>query len=207
LIVSSGSVISRLTYQRIEMGSATRVSLLAVLLLHAVGSDALAAPPLGEIRQRRPSAATPRRAPCAGSRRTRGVLMAGDGSNEEDGRSERIDSILRQFGVADGAEGGSSTQQQQQSAGTGSSMDPKANEEADVPWSIEREVALFRDGKGETYEFIKEFVPTFAFFLAIRIAIVEPRYIPSRETTRAQPAPQAPAHAHALRRVSPGTPD
>ena len=28
-------------------------------------------------------------------------------------------------------------------------------------------------------EFLKEFVPTFAFFLAIRIAIVEPRYIPS----------------------------
>ena len=31
----------------------------------------------------------------------------------------------------------------------------------------------------ETYEFIAEFVPTFAFFLAIRLLIVEPRYIPS----------------------------
>ena len=31
----------------------------------------------------------------------------------------------------------------------------------------------------ETYEFLAEFVPTFAFFLAIRLLIVEPRYIPS----------------------------
>jgi len=36
-----------------------------------------------------------------------------------------------------------------------------------------------REGKGEVAEFLKEFVPTFAFFLAIRITIVEPRYIPS----------------------------
>merc|ERR1712224_934315 len=33
--------------------------------------------------------------------------------------------------------------------------------------------------KEEAVEFLKEFVPTFAFFLAIRTFIVEPRYIPS----------------------------
>jgi len=44
---------------------------------------------------------------------------------------------------------------------------------------LKAEWARLQNGEGETYEFIKEFVPTFAFFLAIRIAIVEPRYIPS----------------------------
>lgn len=38
---------------------------------------------------------------------------------------------------------------------------------------------LLGDSKVEVVEFLKEFVPTFAFFIAIRIAIVEPRYIPS----------------------------
>ena len=31
----------------------------------------------------------------------------------------------------------------------------------------------------EAVEFAREFLPTFAFFLAIRLLIVEPRYIPS----------------------------
>merc|ERR1712086_1187285 len=44
---------------------------------------------------------------------------------------------------------------------------------------VKKEFALLRKGEGETYEFIAEFVPTFAFFLAIRLLIVEPRYIPS----------------------------
>merc|ERR1712178_202859 len=44
---------------------------------------------------------------------------------------------------------------------------------------LEEEIALLKEGKGELVEFAKEFLPTFAFFLAIRFAIVEPRYIPS----------------------------
>lgn len=44
---------------------------------------------------------------------------------------------------------------------------------------LKKDFALLRKGEGETYEFLAEFVPTFAFFLAIRLLIVEPRYIPS----------------------------
>ena len=47
------------------------------------------------------------------------------------------------------------------------------------PWTLQGELAALREGRGEVYEFLSEFIPTFAVFLAIRIAIVEPRYIPS----------------------------
>lgn len=45
--------------------------------------------------------------------------------------------------------------------------------------AIKQEFELFRQGKGETYLFLREFIPAFAFFLSIRLLIVEPRYIPS----------------------------
>jgi signal peptidase I len=60
-------------------------------------------------------------------------------------------------------------------------VEPKEEEEPDFlsAAGLQKEFALLRKGEGETYEFIAEFVPTFAFFLAIRLLIVEPRYIPS----------------------------
>lgn len=65
--------------------------------------------------------------------------------------------------------------------GAATPSEEEIEEEADIPlgqwWSAELE--KLKDGEGEIAEFFKEFVPTFAFFLAIRIAIVEPRYIPS----------------------------
>ena len=78
-------------------------------------------------------------------------------------------------------------QKLQKTAGTTSADD--GDETADAPASsaaaaspldaLANELELLRKGEGELYEFVREFVPTFAFFLAIRLAIVEPRYIPS----------------------------
>ena len=42
-------------------------------------------------------------------------------------------------------------------------------------WGGEEE----EEGENDLQAFVQEFVPTFAFFLAIRLAICEPRYIPS----------------------------
>lgn len=97
--------------------------------------------------------------------RTATVRLAEEGAGSSDGaREQRVDSILSKFGDAEGVP----TQQQQDDAnGEGK------------PFSITQEFADLKEGKGETYEFLKEFVPTFAFFLAIRLTIVEPRYIPS----------------------------
>jgi len=60
-------------------------------------------------------------------------------------------------------------------------VQPKEEEEPNFfsAEGLKKEFALLKKGEGETYEFIAEFVPTFAFFLAIRLLIVEPRYIPS----------------------------
>jgi len=63
--------------------------------------------------------------------------------------------------------------------GSGGSSSVDAADESEEGWTVQGELAALRRGEGETYEFFKEFIPTFAFFLAIRIAIVEPRYIPS----------------------------
>ena len=45
--------------------------------------------------------------------------------------------------------------------------------------TLRAEWERLRAGEGEAYEFLQEFLPTFAFFLAIRLLIIEPRYIPS----------------------------
>jgi len=44
---------------------------------------------------------------------------------------------------------------------------------------VQEELMRLGKGEGEIIEFIKEFVPTFAVFLTIRLVVVEPRYIPS----------------------------
>jgi len=65
--------------------------------------------------------------------------------------------------------------------GVGRPSEQEDEADSDIPlgeWWI-AEFEKLKDGEGEIAEFIKEFVPTFAFFLAIRLAIVEPRYIPS----------------------------
>jgi len=88
--------------------------------------------------------------------------VGGDGSRS----AERVDKILNKLSEAEGM-----------------SSAPEATTAAadDEPWKdrLAREWAMLKNGEGEVYEFVREFLPTFGFFLAIRIAIVEPRYIPS----------------------------
>jgi signal peptidase I len=72
--------------------------------------------------------------------------------------SEKLDSIFDKFGISKGDPVSSSSD----AAG-------EPGEESTGPARLWQEVE----------EFGKEFLPTFAFFLAIRLAIVEPRYIPS----------------------------
>lgn len=83
-----------------------------------------------------------------------------------DPSEDRVDSILRQFSDAEGVPKAEAA------------LESEENLE-DQPFSFTNELALLKEGKGETIEFLKEFIPTFGFFLAIRILIVEPRYIPS----------------------------
>jgi len=97
-------------------------------------------------------------------------------SGGDEARSERVDAILRQ--LSDAELGSSSSASSGDAASAGSSVEAVEGGEEE-PWTIQGEIAALREGRGETYEFLREFVPTFAFFLAIRIAIVEPRYIPS----------------------------
>ena len=92
-----------------------------------------------------------------------GSSSNGGGDAAADGQAERVDSILRQFGDAEGVPGAVDGQQDGEQQ----------------PFSLQADLELLKEGKGEIAEFLKEFVPTFAFFLAIRLAIVEPRYIPS----------------------------
>jgi len=83
---------------------------------------------------------------------------------------KRVDALLRALSDAENGSSGSKEDSTTQVQDGGVDSEP---------WSLQQEAALFREGKGEVAEFLKEFVPTFAFFLAIRITIVEPRYIPS----------------------------
>ena len=103
---------------------------------------------------------------AGGEDRSSSSSSGGDGGDAPS--EDRLDAILRKFGPAEGVE--------DPDAPTAAN-DAEAEEE--VPFSWANEMALIKEGKGETVEFIREFVPTFAFFLAIRILIVEPRYIPS----------------------------
>lgn len=95
--------------------------------------------------------------------------------NGSDSRKEAILSALaRTDGVdeqpaADGATDG----------GADGSLDGGAAEPVSPQQWVRNEWYLLRKGEGEVYEFFQEFIPTFAFFLAIRLLIVEPRYIPS----------------------------
>ena len=81
-------------------------------------------------------------------------------AKEDASKSEVAEELLRKLSSSDG-----------------SPATPTPNDGAGS--LFQRELALLRRGEGEIVEFMREFVPTFAFFLAIRIAIIEPRYIPS----------------------------
>ena len=97
----------------------------------------------------------------------------GSGSSSSGGSSNRIDQILRKFGVAEGVS---------PAAPAPAPLQPPEGdimEQRTVAQSLANEWALLRRGEGETFDFAREFIPTFAFFLAIRFLIVEPRYIPS----------------------------
>jgi len=98
------------------------------------------------------------------------VCMLADERDGAEPDPKRVDALLR---ALSDAENGSSDSKED------STTQVEDGGEDSEPWSLQQEVALLREGKGEVAEFLKEFVPTFAFFLAIRITIVEPRYIPS----------------------------
>jgi len=92
------------------------------------------------------------------------LALQDEDSSRTGANPERVDELLRKLSDAEGV--------------------PAPQEEAvdeGGPWTkqIAREWALLQDGQGEIAEFGREFLPTFAFFLAIRIVIVEPRFIPS----------------------------
>ncbi len=97
------------------------------------------------------------------------ALADGGSSGEEggdDGREQRVDALLRQFTDAEGV-----------------APAPPAPAAAKGPLDLVLDQVFGEskegESRGELYEFVREFIPTFAVFLAIRIAIVEPRYIPS----------------------------
>jgi len=128
----------------------TRSTLLLLLALPASLSALLTAPAA------RPALAVRWRTAPA-------LAMAGGDSDSKTVDSSKVDSLLRQLSKADGID-----------------MDDAPEEpDENQPFSLQREWALFQKREGEVYEFLAEFVPTFAFFLAIRLLIVEPRYIPS----------------------------
>jgi len=124
-----------------------------------LASSASALQPLGAAGLQPLSCRSPERrarVPCVSASEDRGSA---------DQRTQRVDNLLNALRDAD-------VQPAQASATVDGS--PKS-------WvdDIKDEWGRLSKGEGEVFEFIKEFVPTFAFFLAIRIAIVEPRYIPS----------------------------
>lgn len=123
------------------------------LLLAALVADAAALVP-GGLRmaaQRTPTLRAP-------------SLTMADGADPE-----KADQILKALARAEGATDDSTPER----------SDPPSEEELPLDQWLANEWALLRNGEGEIYEFFREFIPTFAFFLAIRILIVEPRYIPS----------------------------
>ena len=97
-------------------------------------------------------------------------MVEGGQGGSSDSSEVRKSAILAELARAEGAE----------SDGARRADDADAEEGAVSPQAwVRDEWARLRRGEGEVAEFLKEFVPTFAFFLAIRIALVEPRYIPS----------------------------
>jgi signal peptidase I len=91
------------------------------------------------------------------------VRCVADGGEPKD--QKRVDELLNALSKADG---GQDEVEREEKEPSGFSMA-----------MVSKEWELLQQGEGETYEFLAEFVPTFAFFLAIRLLIVEPRYIPS----------------------------
>ena len=97
-------------------------------------------------------------------------MVEGGQGGSSDSSEVRKSAILAELARAEGAE----------SDGARRADDADAEEGAVSPQAwVRDEWARLRRGEGEVAEFLKEFVPTFAFFLAIRVALVEPRYIPS----------------------------
>ena len=146
-------------------------SLLLLLLLHAAPTGAW-------YNAARPPLPLPRRATTPLPIRLSAEPEA-DSSSSRGVDAGRVDALLRQLAEV---EGGSSPPKPADTEATiAAAANADEDELADLPWNerLAREVELLREGRGEVAEFIKEFVPTFAFFLAIRILIVEPRYIPS----------------------------
>jgi hypothetical protein len=141
------------------------VASIAVVLLHATAVAWVGeAPTL--LRSAQPAARTALAPPAL--RLGRVVCSGGGGGSGPD--EERVDALLQ--ALSDAENGGAGA-----TAPAAAETPPPADADAE-PFDLGREIALLRRGEGEIALFLKEFVPTFAFFLAIRIAIVEPRYIP-----------------------------
>lgn len=140
-----------------------RVAVVSVLL-HATFTSALLSSPLlhGLHHARDPSRSHLARPHGAGAR-----MQTGPDSSSNDEVPKGADAILRRLSDADGGDASSNRV----------AVAAESGEEEE--WTLQGELALLRKGEGEIVEFLREFIPTFAFFLAIRIAIVEPRYIPS----------------------------
>ena len=97
------------------------------------------------------------------------IQLAAEDRSSSSKPSGRADELLRALGEVDGP-------------GPDAPADAAATTDepaGSLPEQLANEWALLQKGEGETFEFFKEFIPTFAFFLAIRFLIVEPRYIPS----------------------------
>ena len=143
--------------------------------LHGWLLVALLLPAADAMRAARPRVPAPPLVASTYSRRARQPVRLAEGSGGsggDDNKEGRVDQILRALSDAEMAGAGPDRS-------SSSSSSEASDADDDAPWTFQGEIAALREGRGETYEFLKEFVPTFAFFLAIRIAIVEPRYIPS----------------------------
>jgi len=86
----------------------------------------------------------------------------------EDEAESRKEAVLQALARADGVDESSSR----------ASDGDEAEQVSPQQW-VRDEWQRLQAGEGEVFEFFQEFIPTFAFFLAIRLLIVEPRYIPS----------------------------
>ena len=131
------------------------ISLVASALALIGGPPATAALVGGALRP-------PTARPCSQQTRQRLGLRGPRAAADDTDQRDRVDAVLRErFGA------------QPES--------PAPSDDEDLPFQqqLANEWSNIQRGEGETVEFLREFVPTFAFFLAIRFFIVEPRYIPS----------------------------
>ena len=163
---------------------------------------------LGALLQTTPAASRPRLNVQHSRVRRLHATAGGDGEPKQVNQ-EKVDSLLRALSKADGVEvptskGDTTTTDQasaspfsldglkeewgrlRQGEGVSCSLLPLAHSPHALHCSTPRRrlascaaPTVCAPPSQETYEFVAEFVPTFAFFLAIRLLIVEPRYIPS----------------------------